>query len=124
MLISMNKKLKYYFIFCLSVGTLIYFLQLNQYSLPAIINNYVNDFLIIPIVLFLSLVVLRWSRNNKNFTLSLPTILYVCFFYSFLFEFIFPKYLTRYTKDFVDVIVYFASGFLFYYLQKQKNDSF
>ncbi|MCH3885818.1 hypothetical protein [Tenacibaculum aquimarinum] len=118
----MKKTLFYYFLFSLFTGTIIYFLQYFSVPLPRIIRFYVNDFLIIPIVLYSCLRVLKWSKNNKNYTLSLPIILYVCFMYSVLFEYIFPKYLARYTKDFIDVIVYFASGFVFYYLQKNKNE--
>jgi Ca2+/H+ antiporter len=115
----MNKKLTIYCIFSLLLGTLIYTLQYFNIQLPKIINNYLNDFLIIPIVLFACLIVLRWTRNDKKFTLSLSIIVYVCFIYSILFEFVFPKYLTRYTSDFVDVLLYFASGIIFFTLQNK-----
>lgn len=117
-LVKMNKKLTLYILFSLISGLSIYFLQFLNIDLPNFINNYVNDFLIIPIVLFICLLFLRWSRNDKKFNLSLPIILYVCFMYSILFEFVFPEYLARYTKDYIDVMLYFASGFLFYLLQK------
>ena len=117
----MNKKLYYYFIFSIIIGTSVYFCAFFNFQLPKLVRNYLNDFLIVPIVLYTSLQILKWSKNDKNYTLSLPIILYTCFLYSFLFEFIFPKYLARYTKDFIDVIVYFASGFVFYYLQKTKK---
>ncbi|WP_298780439.1 hypothetical protein [uncultured Polaribacter sp.] len=114
----MKKILLYYFYCSIFTGTLVYFLQYFDVILPKIIGFYLNDFLIIPIVLFISLQVLKWSKNDKNYTISLPIVLYVCLIYSILFEFVFPKYLARYTKDFVDVILYFASGFLYYKLQK------
>jgi len=117
----MNKKLNLFCISSIIVGTLIYTFQYFDIQLPKIINNYVNDFLIIPIVLFTCLLFLRWSRNDKKFVLSLLVILYVCFMYSILFEFVFPKYLARYTADFIDVILYFISGYLFYKLQNNKN---
>ncbi|QVY67216.1 hypothetical protein [Polaribacter sp. Q13] len=117
----MKKTLFYYFIISLLIGITVYFLQYFSVPLPRVIRFYVNDFLIIPIVLYSSLQVLKWSKKDKSYTLSLPIILYVCFMYSLLFEFIFPKYLARYTKDIVDVILYFASGFVFYYLQKDKD---
>jgi hypothetical protein len=117
----MKKALLYYFYFSVFTGTLIYFLQYYNVPLPRIIRFYLNDFLIIPIILFISLQVLKWSKNEKNHIISLPVILYLCLMYSILFEFIFPKYLARYTKDFVDVILYFASGFLYYKLQKISN---
>ncbi|WP_397447468.1 hypothetical protein [Polaribacter sp. R77954] len=117
----MNKKLTFFCVSSFVLGLLIYGLQSFNIYLPKIINNYVNDFLIIPIVLFLCLLFLKWSRNDKNFALSLPIILYVCFMYSILFEFVFPEYLARYTKDYMDIILYFAGGFLFYKLQNKPN---
>lgn len=117
----MKKKLSYYFIFSLLTGTTVYILQYFSVPLPRVIRFYLNDFLIVPIVLYICLQILKWSKNNANYTLGLPIILYLCFLYSLLFEYIFPKYLARYTKDIVDVILYFASGFLFYYLQKTKK---
>jgi hypothetical protein len=120
----MNKKLAIYCISSFILGTLIYTFQYFNVQLPKIIHNYLNDFLIIPIVLFICLFVLRWTRNDNNFTLSLAIIIYVSFMYSVLFEFVFPKYLERYTKDFIDVILYFTSGFIFYYLQKKQKNKY
>ncbi|WP_158840908.1 hypothetical protein [Polaribacter sp. L3A8] len=117
----MKKTLLYYFIFSLLTGTTVYFLQYFSVPLPRIIRFYLNDFLIVPIILYISLQILKWSKNDVNYTLSLWVILYLCLMYSILFESIFPKYLARYTKDIVDVILYFASGFIFYYLQKSKK---
>jgi hypothetical protein len=117
----MKKALPYYFYFSLFTGASVYILQYYSIPLPRLIRFYLNDFLIIPIVLFISLQILKWTKNDKNYKISLSIILYLCFLYSILFEFIFPEYLARYTKDIVDVILYFASGFLFYYLQKTKK---
>ena len=115
----MKKALIYYFYLSLVAGTLIYFFSYFNIQLPRIIRHYVNDFLIIPIVLFTCLKVLKWSKNDKNYKLPLAIILYVCLIYSVLFKFIFPKYLARYTKDYIDILLYFASGLVFYYLQKK-----
>jgi hypothetical protein len=117
----MNKRLIIYCTTSICIGICIYTLQRFAINVPKIINNYLNDFLIVPIVLFLSLVVLRYTRKNAQFTLSIPLILYVCVSYSVLFEFIFPNYLARYTKDYIDVILYFAGGFIFYKLQNKSN---
>lgn len=117
----MNKRLTIYCISSFILGLIIYLFQYFKIYLPKIINNYFNDFLIIPIVLFICLLFLRWSRNNKNFTLSLSIILYFCFMYSILFEFVFSKFLARYTKDYIDIILYFAGGILFYKLQNKPN---
>ncbi|MHB0753906.1 hypothetical protein [Polaribacter sp. M15] len=117
----MNKKLSIYCISSIFFGITIYLLQYFNISLPKVINNYLNDFLIIPIVLYLSLYFLRWSRNNPNFTLKMSIILYICCMYGVLFEFVFPNYLARYTKDYIDIILYFAGGFIFYKLQNKLD---
>lgn len=113
--------LTYYFIASVVIGSLIYIAQKLLIKLPTFVNNYVNDFLIIPIVLTICLFVLRWSRNDKNYQVSLGVIFYICVLYSVLFEVILPKYYTRYTTDVLDVILYFAGGFVFFVLQ--KNDT-
>ncbi len=83
-----------------------------------IINNYVNDFLIIPITLIISLVSIQKIRNNKTYRISPVLIVYVCALYSFIFEYYLPKNVPRYTYDIIDIVVYFLGGLLFYFLQK------
>ena len=114
----MRKILIYYFIFSFVVGACIYVLQKMPISLPKLINNYLNDFLIVPIVLAPCLYILRWSKNNPKYELSLAIILYVCSMFSLLFEWYFPKILSRYTADILDVMIYFLSGIFFYVIQK------
>ena len=118
----MKKQLTYYFIFSVVVGTFIYICEKLEILLPKLIRFYVNDFLIIPLVLFTSLFVIRKLKNDKKFTLSLLQILYVCVLYAVIFEFWLPKFHERYTSDIIDVVLYFLSGILFYFLQKEKQD--
>ena len=110
-----------YFIFSLLLGTTIYLCNYFNFNLPRFVRFYVNDFLIVPIVLFICLQILKRTKNDKNYIISLPLTLYVCLMYTVLFEYIFPRYLERYTKDIIDIILYFASGFLFYTLQKKQK---
>lgn len=115
----MSKALKIYFISSVFLGGLIYTSQKLSIPTTAFINNYLNDFLIIPIVLTVCLLILKKTKNNKDYQISLPIILYVCGLYSILFEWYFPQILTRYTSDFLDVLLYFISGLIFYRLQKR-----
>lgn len=119
--IAMKKPVDFYFMCSLVLGTTIYLFQRFDIALPEIINNYLNDFLIIPIILTSCLHLLRWSKNDKNYQISLPVILYLCTLYSVLFEYYFPKVMERYTADIIDVGLYFTSGILFYYLQKRTK---
>ncbi len=116
----MNRTLKLYFIVSVIIGTLIYGAQRLNMELPAIVNNYVNDFLIVPICLTISLTVLRITKNEPHFYLRLHHVLYLAIVYAILFEFILPKYYKRYTPDAVDVVLYMFSAILFYYLQRKS----
>lgn len=117
----MNLRLSIFCILSLTLGTSVYIFQSLELSLPRLLNNYLNDFLIIPIVLYLCLLFLRWSRNDANFVLKLPIILYVCALYAFIFEYLLPKQLVRYTSDPIDALLYFIGGLVFYLLQNKPS---
>ena len=117
----MKKTLVYYFYFSIFIGTTIYLCEKMDVVLPDLFRFYVNDFLIIPIVLTIVLWVVRKSQNNVILQISFWKVVYICGFYSILFEFYLPKIHPRYTSDFVDVFLYFISGLLFYILQKDFN---
>tara|TARA_R110002073_G_scaffold53840_4_gene138838 strand:- start:47329 stop:47682 length:354 start_codon:yes stop_codon:yes gene_type:complete len=117
----MKKGLKYYFITSIIVGVCIYSAQKTSFPLPRIVRFYVNDFLIIPIILSGSLYFLRWSKNDKNYKIPFWIILYISSFYTFIFEYFLPTFHLRYTADVIDSILYFISGFIFYYLQKNNS---
>ena len=122
----MKKSIYVYFVFSVFLGTSVYVAQKLELNLPNIIQFYLNDFLIIPIVLTISLSILRWSKDDENYQISIWLILYICSLYAFLYEYILPKFYLRYTADLIDVILYFISGFLFFILQKttkSNNDS-
>ena len=115
----MNKWLRIYFLFSVITGTLIYFAQRFSFPLPRIIQFYVNDFLIVPIILTVSLYFLRWSKNNASYQIPLWIVLYLSGLYTIIFEVFLPRFHPRYTADHIDIILYFASGFIFYMLQKK-----
>lgn len=117
----MNKRLKIFCVSSICIGFIIYTFQSLKLYLPGFINNYLNDFLIIPILLFMCLLFLKWSRNEPNFRINAGIVLYICIMYSILFEFVFPNYLARYTKDYIDIILYFAGGITFYQLQNKPS---
>ena len=119
----MKKKLPYYFVVSIIIGGIIYACDKFQIILPKFIRYYVNDFLIVPIVLTLSLISIRKLKNSKEFKLSLLQIAYICLLYALIFEYWLPKFHARYTADLIDVLLYFISGTVFYFLQKDKNNN-
>jgi hypothetical protein len=119
----MKKSIVYYFISSVLISSCVYLATIVGITLPRIIRFYVNDFLIIPMVLTSILFIVRKVQSQPQKTISLLNILYLCLMYSFLFEFWLPKFHERYTYDIVDVFLYFLSGIVFYRLQKEpKND--
>ena len=88
-------------------------------ELPWVINNYINDFLIIPIVLSVCLFVLRQTKSDSNFRISVAIIMYVVVLYMLFFELIMPKLSVRYTADFFDLLMYSLGGLWFWFLQKK-----
>lgn len=100
------------------LGSSIYICNKFEIELPRIVRFYVNDFLIIPIVLFSSLIVIQKIKGNTSIKLSLLNVLYICTMYAVVFEYWLPIFHPRYTADFIDVALYFLSGMLFYFLQK------
>lgn len=114
----MKKIIQIYYVFSLLLGTSVYLAQKSAMKLPKVIQFYLNDFLIIPILLISSLFVLRWSKNDENYQIPVWIIGYVCCAYALFYEFFLPKFNPRYTADIIDVLLYFSSGFLFFKLQK------
>ncbi len=101
------------------LGTLIYTAQQSGWPLSSWANHYLNDFLCMPIVLFVCRYAVRKLKSNKNLQLSLPVTFSVTLYYALYFEFYVPKVNLRYTADPLDVILYF-SGALFFYFMENK----
>lgn len=113
------KNIYYFFVSTVFVGVLIVILQKLAIPLPIIIQNYVNDFLVVPIVLTICLIVVRWLKNDENYQFSIYICIYIAVLYAFIFEYILPQFHQRYTADYIDVLLYVLGGFLFYKLQNQ-----
>ncbi|WP_353162169.1 hypothetical protein [Myroides odoratus] len=105
------------FFIALGIATSIYLLQQTQLNIPLWVNNYVNDFLLLPLVLTSCLFVVRKIKQDKKIHLSLPLILAVTLFYSVYFEWYLPQHNPRYTGDWMDCLLYFCGAFVFYFLQ-------
>jgi len=102
-----------YFIVILVTATTVYILQILGVSLPKIINNYLNDFLLIPIALNSCLLILRYVKSDSQLQLPLAFCLVVTFGYSLFFEVLIPDTNPRYTADLWDIGAYFL-GLAFY----------
>lgn len=100
----------YYFF--LLVGLTVYLLQKSEVLLPYFVRNYLNDILIMPLMLKFITILLK-RLYGADFRLTNFHLLIIWIYFSFLFEFIFPLYLDRYTADFFDIIAYLVGVLIF-----------
>lgn len=112
---------KPYFIIVFIIASCIYTAQQLEIALPALINNYVNDFLCLPIVLSICCYLIRIVKRDTYFKLSLFTILSVTTYYSVYFEYYLPKVNPRYTADIIDVLLYFSGALVYYIMQDSRQ---
>ncbi|EGV43787.1 hypothetical protein BZARG_1269 [Bizionia argentinensis JUB59] len=101
------------------VASIIYIAQRLQLPLPNWIYFYVNDFLCMPIVLSLSLAILRRIKKTENLYVPLIVVLALTTYFAVYFEWLMPQINTRYTADIIDVGLYFLGTMLFFSLQKR-----
>lgn len=97
-------------------GLLIAVGQKSGIVFPYFFQNYWNDLVIMPLILKVVLLILQ-RIHGRAFTLHPFYILCTWIYFSILFELILPEFHTRYTADFVDVIMYFLGGIIFYILE-------
>lgn len=119
--------LKYYIIFFSS--SILYALQaytkLQNISTPIFISSYFSDLLALPLILSVSLFLLRKLKRLPYLYLTNGMLAFTLLYTSILFEWILPQFNTKYTADFFDVIFYVLGTVIFYFIQKQlKKDEY
>ena len=112
--------LRTYFIVSVALYLFVHFFRFVNRPLPALVNNYLTDFLCMPIILTISLIGVRYFKKIPSFKLSLLMILGMTVFYALLFEWFLPLNKIRYRADLVDVVFYFLGAFG-YFLLWQKS---
>ena len=116
------KKLLYLMLFLIALA--IYIMQRLQMPLPTMINNYVNDLLFLPLTLGAITCIIRWLKKDDFFELSFVFVLLLSGFYSFYFEYYLPQINSRYTSDWIDVILYFSGALAYFFIGKMGNKRF
>ncbi|MFO8146469.1 MAG: hypothetical protein ACQEWG_06900 [Bacteroidota bacterium] len=113
----LNMKPVYIFFFIAVFTFIIIILNSTTVDMPNWITSYVNDFLCMPVVLTICLKIVHYIKKDNTVLLPLLPILTLTSFYALYFEWYMPQVETRYTADWVDVIMYFGGAFLFYSFQ-------
>jgi hypothetical protein len=96
---------------------LIRLLRKNQYPMPHWINGYLTDLICLPIVLMICLAFVRQLKRDSSIKIKPWLIALICIEYALIFEWILPKKSAIYTADWIDVVMYFSGGLIFFFIQ-------
>lgn len=94
---------------------------INQYlekskgvSIP-IVHAYLDDIMAMPVVLGITLQVFNWIHPLKNrLVFTKKQIIIGWLYFSFMFEYVLPKWSTTHTSDILDVLCYGLGAIFFY----------
>ena len=99
----------------------IYVIQRMDADLPLWIDDYVNDFICLPLVLGFITLLFRWIKNDIFFIFPPAVTIFMTGYYSYYFEYYLPKNNPRYTADPIDIVLYIAGGLLFYWFSLENK---
>jgi hypothetical protein len=99
-------------------------MQRYHLPLPAFINNYINDFLYLPLVLGAIEFLIRRLKKDSSFKLPIVFVIFLACYYSFYFEYYLPQFNSRYTADWIDVIFYFSGALAYFFAESLKTEDF
>ena len=117
----MFRKVLYFIMFFIALT--IYIMQRLKFTLPVIINNFLNDLLYIPLALGGIEFVIRRLKKDSSFKLPLGFVIFLACSYSFYFEYYLPQVNSRYTADWIDVVLYFVGGIAYFFIGNIKKNS-
>ncbi|HVW16488.1 MAG TPA: hypothetical protein VHB54_21835 [Mucilaginibacter sp.] len=85
-----------------------------------IANSYVNDAFAVPVIANIGLWFQRVFLIKSDYYIQSPgQVIFIVVYVSLLFEVILPLISKRYTADWVDVLLYIAGGFFFYWVMNK-----
>ncbi len=96
-------------------------LKYNSIAVPVFMSSYLADFLCLPFILSLFVMLVRYLKSQPTFQLPIAMIVFAVIYISFVFEFLIPRYSTRYTADAVDVVFYVIGAAFFFFFQKWER---
>lgn len=97
------------------------FLRWNESTIP-LINNWLTDFLFVPVVAHLSVSFTRYVvLKNPLYTYPFAYLLLMVGYVSLVFEYVLPRYSEKATGDPYDVIAYFLGSLFYYYVHGKQR---
>lgn len=110
MKINTTKRSIYLLLFIISM--VVYMFQKLNIALPKLINNYLNDGIAMLFVLKIVDVVV-YNIYQKQLARNIKYVIGIVLYFSFIFEYLYPMFHSRYTADWWDVLVYFIGAIVF-----------
>lgn len=92
----------------------------RHWELHWLLEGYVTDVLCLPIMLTLSLFLIR-KWKGIQFSLSPLMIVVAVVYVSLIFEVLLPRLATQYYQDWWDVLAYGIGGLAFFFLQRMTE---
>ncbi|PVY37325.1 hypothetical protein [Pontibacter virosus] len=80
---------------------------------PWWVQHYLDDLLCLPLVLTVTIFILRYFYGPQ-LRLSWYHVAFTVVYFSLAFEVFFPRFMPRYTSDWVDAALYAIGGVIFY----------
>lgn len=94
------------------ISMVVYMFQKLNIALPKLINNYLNDGIAMLLVLKIVDVVV-YNIYQKQLARNIKYVIGIVLYFSFIFEYLYPMFHSRYTADWWDVLVYFIGAMVF-----------
>lgn len=82
-------------------------------------RSYLDDLLVLPIILPFTLSLIRLIYRNKNLLLGLPLIINAIIMFTIVFELILPLYSNEYTRDYFDLLFYSLGGLMYWFYERK-----
>lgn len=113
-----------YFITCAVIFWLNQYLEKVKDIFIPYVHAYLDDLLAMPVVLGLTLQIMRWFHQKRNLYIFTKVQIGIAIIYfTIIFEVILPLKSDTYTRDWWDVVCYTIGAVAFYYLINKKEIS-
>ena len=109
---------KWYFPCIAIVAIIMYAFSHLGVTPHVLLNNYLNDFLCMPIVLTLCQKSIAFVKSDKHIAIPISLQLVLTLLFSIYFEYVLPTTNARYTSDPVDVLLYFIGTVGYIWLKR------
>lgn len=88
-------------------------------------NNWVTDFLFVPVVAHFTLTLSRdFVVNKKGYIYPLSYLVAIALYSAFAFEIVAPLFSSKATADIWDAAAYLLGSLFYYYIHQQKDYRF